>query len=62
MENKQSSLEKLIDRNMRKVRHSQRIAAYLAVYDVFAVTIAYFVALWLRFDLKYTAIRGPRPG
>ena len=58
MDKKPSSLEKLVDRNMKDVKHSQRIAAYLAIYDVFAVSIAYFVALWLRFDLKYTAIQG----
>ena len=58
MDKKPASLEKLVDRNMKDVKHSQRIAAYLAIYDVFVVSIAYFVALWLRFDLKYTAIQG----
>ena len=28
----------------------------LLVYDVFAVTVAYFLALWLRFDCRYTEI------
>ena len=58
MDKKPTSLEKLVDSHMRKTQHSQRVAAYLAVYDVFAVTVAYFVALWLRFDLKYSAIQG----
>ncbi len=58
MDKKPSSIEKLVENNMRNVHHAQRIAAYLAIYDVFAVTIAYFVALWLRFDLKFTAIQG----
>ena len=55
---KTTSLEKIKELNKRKLRHSQRIAAYLAVYDVFAVSIAYFVALWLRFDLRFSAIQG----
>lgn len=58
MDNKPSSIEKIIDNNMKNVRHAQLVAIYLAVYDVIAVSIAYFVALWLRFDLKYTAIQG----
>ncbi|MBR4024749.1 MAG: polysaccharide biosynthesis protein, partial [Firmicutes bacterium] len=58
MEKKPASIEKIIDRNMKSVRHAQLIATYLGVYDVIAVTVAYFVALWLRFDLQFSAIQG----
>jgi len=58
MEKKPASIEKIIDRNMKSVRHAQLIATYLAAYDAIAVTVAYFVALWLRFDLQFSAIQG----
>ena len=58
MDNKPSSIEKIVDRNMKNVRHAQLIATYLGIYDVIAVTVAYFAALWLRFDLKFSAIQG----
>ncbi len=58
MDKKPSSIEKIIDKNMNSMHHAQLIAIYLAVYDVIVVSASYFVALWLRFDLKYTAIQG----
>ena len=58
MDKKPYSIEKIIDKNMNNMRHAQLIAIYLAVYDVIAVSASYFVALWLRFDLKYSAIQG----
>ena len=58
MDKKPSSIEKIIDKNMNSMHHAQLIAIYLAVYDVIAVSASYFVALWLRFDLKYSAIQG----
>ncbi|MBR4895095.1 MAG: polysaccharide biosynthesis protein [Clostridia bacterium] len=33
-----------------------RIAAILLLFDIFAVNLSYFIALWLRFDLKYSTI------
>ncbi len=33
-----------------------RIAAILLFFDIFAVNLSYFIALWLRFDLKYSTI------
>ena len=38
------------------LEHWQVIAAMLVVYDVIAVNAAYFIALWLRFDLQFSAI------
>ena len=36
--------------------HWQSIAVLLAIYDIFAVTGSYFLALFVRFDLHYSAI------
>ena len=36
--------------------HWQIISAILIIYDVLAVNIAYFAALWLRFDCRFTLI------
>ncbi len=33
-----------------------RIAAILILFDIFAVNLSYFIALWLRYDLKYSMI------
>ena len=41
-----------------RMRHWQWVTLMLAVYDVFCVNAAYFVALWLRFDLRFSAIPG----
>lgn len=38
------------------IKHWQVISAYLIVYDVLAVNLAYLVALWLRFDCRYSLI------
>ena len=32
------------------------IAAFLVIYDLVAVNVAFFLALWLRFDMRYTLI------
>jgi len=39
-----------------KLEHWQIIAIYLAVYDAIAVNAAYFLALWIRFDCRYSEI------
>ena len=36
--------------------HWKVIAFYLAVFDVIAVNASYFLALWLRFDARYSNI------
>ena len=38
------------------LQHAHIIMIYLIVYDIAAVSLSYFVALWLRFDLRYSAI------
>ena len=40
----------------KKVQHWQQVALYLVVYDVIAVTLAYFLALLIRFDFQFTRI------
>jgi hypothetical protein len=32
------------------------ITIFLLVYDLCAINMAYFMALWLRFDLRFTMI------
>lgn len=39
-----------------KIEHWKIVAACLVVYDILAVNLSYFLALWLRFDTKYSAI------
>ncbi len=36
--------------------HWHIITIYLMIYDVIAVNLSYFLALWLRFDCRYTLI------
>ena len=36
--------------------HWKKIAILLVIYDVFAVNVAYFLALWFRFDCQFSAI------
>lgn len=40
----------------RKFNHAQKIAALLVCYDMLAVTAAYFGALLLRFDFRFSTI------
>ncbi len=40
----------------KRLEHWFVISICLIVYDVVAADMSYFVALWLRFDLKYSAI------
>ena len=39
-----------LKRGKRRIEHWQIISALLMVYDFIAVCLAYFLALWLRFD------------
>ncbi len=36
--------------------HWQVVTVYLMIYDAIAINLSYFLALWLRFDCRYTAI------
>lgn len=38
------------------LRHSEIIAIYLMIYDLIVANGAYFVALWLRFDCRFSTI------
>ena len=40
----------------KRVEHSTLVKAYLAAYDVIAVSLAYFLALLVRFDLRFSYI------
>jgi len=39
-----------------KLEHWQRVAVLLVIYDVLAVNLAFFLALWIRFDFSFTEI------
>ena len=43
-------------RNKRKFEHWNKISLLLVGYDLIAVTLAYFLGLWFRFDCMYSAI------
>ncbi len=43
-------------KNKKKFMHWQKISMWLAAYDVIAVCVSYFLALWLRFDGQFTMI------
>ena len=45
-----------LHRLSNKVKHWQIIAMFLVLYDIFAVSAAYFLALWIRFDFVYSRI------
>lgn len=40
----------------KKIEHWQVISLYLVVYDIFAVNLSYFMALWFRFDCRFSLI------
>ena len=43
--------------NMKKgFEHWQVVTVYLMIYDAIAINLSYFLALWLRFDCRYTQI------
>ncbi|MCI9100484.1 MAG: polysaccharide biosynthesis protein [Lachnospiraceae bacterium] len=39
-----------------RLEHWQVIALYLMVYDILAVNVSYFLALWIRFDCRFNQI------
>ena len=51
------SRNKKSGRGTRRLEHWQLIALLLMVYDFAAVNLSYFLALWFRFDCKYSAIK-----
>lgn len=40
----------------RRFRHWKKVTLCLVIYDIIAVSIAYFMALWFRFDCAFSAI------
>ena len=56
---KKSSSEKTASAGKKKkIEHWEIVALYLLLYDVIAVNFSYFLGLWLRFDLRFSAIPG----
>lgn len=51
---KTNTTRRLFPRN--RFEHWHKISALLVLYDIFAVNISYFVALWLRFDCRVSMI------
>ena len=49
--------DKKSGRGSRRLEYWQLIALLLMVYDFAAVNLSYFLALWFRFDCKYSAIK-----
>ena len=43
---------------LKRISHWKLIAAFLVVWDFFAIHLAYFLALWVRFDCRFSAIPG----
>ena len=43
-------------KNLFGLKHWHMIALYLGIYDMIAVNGAYFIALWMRFDCRYSQI------
>ena len=37
--------------------HWRTVAVLLSIYDIFAINLSYFLALWLRYDCKFSLIR-----
>ena len=44
------------NRRAHRIEHWQIIAIFLMIYDIIAVAMSYFLALWVRFDCQYSAI------
>lgn len=54
--NEQNKTSQNIGYKKKRIEHWKVIALYLMIYDIIAVNISYFMGLWLRFDLHYSAI------
>lgn len=50
-------MNKQIDGNKKlPMAHWHKITAVLVIYDVFAILLSYFLALWIRYDCRFTTI------
>ena len=56
MDNPVNKNGKTVRKSRIKVKHWQKIMLFLLVYDVFAVTVPYYIALLLRFELRLSQI------
>ena len=54
-----SAENKIQDNHKKRIQHAQIVSLYLMIYDAVAVSAAYFVALLLRFDLRFSMIQEP---
>ncbi|MCR4694124.1 MAG: polysaccharide biosynthesis protein [Pseudobutyrivibrio sp.] len=41
---------------LNKIKHWHKIAYFLLAYDLFTIAFSYFLALWVRFDCRYSLI------
>ena len=51
-----SSAETTMSGRAKGIQHWKIISLWLIMYDMFMVNIAYFTALWLRFDCQFSKI------
>lgn len=54
--NKSDKTQNNLIRHHKLIEHWHKIALLIALYDIAVINLAYFMALWLRFDLKYSSI------
>ena len=47
------------EKKPRRLQHWQKINLLLTAWDILAVALSWFVALWIRFDMHYTQIPMP---
>ncbi len=45
-----------MNESLNKIKHWHKVAYFLLVYDFLTVALSYFLALWLRFDCRFTSI------
>lgn len=53
---RQKDKQKGADNKVKKIQHWHMICLFLIIYDAIAVNAAYFLALWIRFDCRFSAI------
>ena len=52
----QDNVQNNVETKIKKFQHWQLVRLFLAIYDIIAVNAAYFLALWVRFDCRFSAI------
>lgn len=51
-----SAKKDTLKKSILGLKHWQGVAAFLLLYDIFAINGAYFLSLWLRFDCSFSEI------